>query len=225
MDIREEHDKLRNYWDQRAKPWDLSSASSSYLTDFYEHWKPQLKGPYIDIGCGSGKFLFRLAKDGVTDIYGCDISSRLVEITREKLVPLLDTRVTDQISTIDMLDLSKKYPPIFFQTIIFSGVLQQTLHSAARPTLEEIAKIAAPGAIMYISTRSISTPPKDGNPVKGEKGTFRLADGVIKSYFTRASLIELVKGLFEIIELEEKDQTEKITGEKIKNWEGVLRRL
>ena len=225
MNIREEHNKLKKYWDLRAKPWDLSGASRSYLTDFYERWKPQLKGPYIDIGCGSGKFLFRLAKDGVTDIYGCDISPRLIELTREKLAPFLDTRVTNQISTIDMLDLSKKYPPNFFQTIIFSGVLQQTLYSVARATLEEIKKIAAPGAIMYISTRSISTPPRDGIPIKGEKGTFRLADGVIKSYFTRDDLIDLNKGLFEIVELEEKDQTEKITGKKIKNWEGVLKRL
>lgn len=225
MDIRKEHTKSRNYWDTRAKPWSASSASRSYLTEFYEQWKDRLKFPLLDVGCAGGKFLYRIVCSGMTDIYGIDISPKLIEMAREKLRPILGEETDRRIITSDMLDLSQDFKKDFFHTIIFSGVLQQTVFSAARRTLQEIATISAPTAIMYLSTRSISTPPQNGTPVGGESGTFRLTDGVVKTYFTRPGIEKLIDGLFEIIYLEEKDQTEKISGVKIKNWEGVLRRI
>jgi len=225
MDIRKEHEKLKAYWDTRAKPWSISSASVSYLTQFYEAWNNKLKDPLIDVGCGSGKFLYRAVKEGRTDVYGFDISPKLIEIARTKLRPLLGEDTDRRIIPLDMLDLSKHFDEGFFQTLIFSGVLQQTPYSAAKPTLQQIVYVSAPGAIMYFSTRSISTPPLNGTLVEGEKGTYRLSDGVVKTYFTRADIEELISELFSVVELDEKPQTEKISGTEIANWEGILQRI
>ena len=225
MDLREEHEKTRKYWDARAKPWSASSASKSYLTEFYEQWKKRLGYPLLDVGCGSGKFLYRVVDDGRRNIYGCDISSELIAIAREKLRPFLGEHTDERLVTLDILDISSHYDQGFFQSLIFSGVLQQTLRSAAGSILQEIANVSAPGAIMYFSTRSISTPPANGTLVEGERGTYRLPDGVVKTYFTRVDIEEIIDGLFEIVELDEKPQTEKIGGAEIMNWEGVLRRL
>ncbi|MFH1290839.1 MAG: class I SAM-dependent methyltransferase [Nanoarchaeota archaeon] len=225
MAIREEHQKSRAYWDARAKPWSTSSASVSYLSQFYNDWNERLENPLLDIGCGSGEFLYRAAKGGRTDIYGFDISPKLIEIARDRLRPLLGEETNQRIITLDMLDLSGHFGRGFFRSLIFSGVLQQTVYSGARPTLQQIANVSAPGAIMYFSTRSISATPPKGTLVEGERGTYRLPDGVVKTYFARTDIEELIDGLFEIVELDEKPQTEKISGAEIANWEGVLRRL
>ena len=225
MTIREEHQKSKAYWDARARPWSTSSASVSYLSQFYEAWNDRLENPLLDIGCGSGKFLYRAVDGGRTDVYGLDISPKLIEISRDRLRLLLGEEVNRRIITLDMLDFSDHFDRGFFRSLIFSGVLQQTVYSGARPTLQQIAHVSAPGAMMYFSTRSISTPPPDGTPVEGERGTYRLPDDVVKTYFRRADIEELIDGLFEIVELDEKPQTEKISGAEIANWEGILRRL
>lgn len=225
MGIREEHAKSMEYWDGRAKQWAKSSPSVSYLAIFYEAWKNRLENPLLDIGCGSGNFLYRAASGSRTDIYGFDISSELVKIARERLRPFLGEETERRIIALDMLDLYKQFGKGFFRSLIFSGVLQQTIYSGARPTLQQIAEVSASGAIMYFSTRSISSPPSCGILVEGEEGTFRLPDGAVKTYFARESIEELVAGLFEVVELDEKQQTEKINGEKILNWEGILRKV
>lgn len=225
MGIREEHRKSREYWDKRAGQWSKSSPSVSYLSMFYEKWKGKLENPLLDIGCGSGNFLYRSANGGRTDIYGFDISPKFVQIAREKLCPFLGDETERRIVTLDMLDLSEHFGKGFFKSLIFSGVLQQTVYSGTRPTLQQIAEVSDSGAIMYFSTRSISAPPEDAISVEGEKGTYRLPGGAVKTYFARESIEEIINGLFNIIELEEKPQTEKISGERILNWEGVLQRV
>jgi SAM-dependent methyltransferase len=225
MTIREEHHKTEEYWDGRAESWSKSSASVSYLSQFYDDWNTRLENPLLDIGCGSGNFLYQAVNGGRTDVYGFDISQKLIEIARNRLQPLLGEETNQRIITLDMLDLSDHFEKGFFRSLIFSGVLQQTVYSGARPTLQQIAHISAPRAIMYFSTRSISAPPPNGISVKGERGTYRLPDGVVKTYFTRLDIDELIDGLFEVVELDEKPQTEKISGAEIVNWEGVLRRL
>ncbi|HII15844.1 MAG TPA: class I SAM-dependent methyltransferase [Nanoarchaeota archaeon] len=225
MGIREEHAKSMEYWDGRAKQWSKSSPSVSYLALFYEAWKNKLESPLLDIGCGSGNCLYRAASGGRTDIYGFDISPKLVDIAREKLRPFLVEETDKRIVALDMLDLSLHFSRGFFKSLIFSGVLQQTLYSGARSTLQQIADVSASGAIMYFSTRSISIHPSNAMPVEGEKGTYRLPDGAVKTYYSRDSIEELIEGLFEIVGLDEKPQTEKISGEEILNWEGVLRKI
>lgn len=222
MKIREEHVKSKEYWDARAKPWSTSNASISYLSQFYEAWNDKLGSPLLDIGCGSGKFLYRAVVSGRRDVYGFDISPKLIEIARDRMRPILGEDTNKRITTLDMLDLSSHFDKEFFHSLVFSGVLQQTIYSGARPILEQIAYVAAPRAIIYFSTRSLSTPPPNGTLVEGERGTYRLPDDVVKTYFARADIEELVDGLFEIVELDEKPQTEKISGEMIMNWEGIL---
>lgn len=225
MGIRKEHQISKKYWDKKAERWSTSSASVSYLSQFYNDWNEKLENPLLDVGCGSGKFLYMAAKEGRTDIYGFDISPKLIEIAKEKLRPLLGEETDRRIITLDMLDVSDYFGKGFFHSLIFSGVLQQTVYTGARPTLQQIANVSSPRAIMYFSTRSISSPPPNGTIVKGERGTYRLPEGIVKTYFTREDIEEIISGLFEIVELDEKPQTEKISGAEIMNWEGILRRI
>jgi len=109
MAIREEHRKSKAYWDARAKPWSISRASVSYLSQFYAAWDDRLENPLLDIGCGSGKFLYQAANGGRTDVYGFDISPKLIKIARERLRPLLGKETNQRILTLDMLDLSKHF--------------------------------------------------------------------------------------------------------------------
>ena len=225
MTIRKEHQNSKAYWDARANSWSISSASISYLTYFYEAWNDRLETPLLDVGCGSGKFLYLAVTEGRTDVYGIDISSKLIEIARTRLHPLLGEDTNQRIIALDMLDLSEHFDKEFFRSLIFSGVLQQTVYSGARPTIQQLAYVSSPSTVMYFSTRSISTPPQNGVLVERERGTYRLPDGVVKTYFARTDIEELIDGLFEIVELDEKPQTEKLGGVEIANWEGVLRRL
>lgn len=221
--IMDEHRTTEEYWDRRAEDWNASSARRSYLTEWYEAWKGQLKPPYLDIGFGSGKFLERLAKDGNLDIYGIDISAKLVRMAREKLRPFLKEETSKRIRVLDMSDLVRIYPEAYFNTLIFSGTLQQVPFTEAKQIMEAIARISQTGAIMYFSTRSITSPPKEGIIVPGQnERTYRLPEGAVKTYFSIGDIQELAKDLWQILNLDIKGQTEKISGEPIENLEGVL---
>ena len=47
----------------------------------------------LDIGCGRGDLLARFVASGVRDVYGCDFSPSAVELTRDRLAPLLGESV------------------------------------------------------------------------------------------------------------------------------------
>lgn len=58
-----------------------------------------IQGPQstiLDIGCGRGDLLAYFAESGVKNVFGCDFSPAAVELTRERLAPLLGESITQK---------------------------------------------------------------------------------------------------------------------------------
>lgn len=97
-------------------------------------------GKVLDIGCGSGIYLFNLKKLG-WDVYGLDSSQKAVSFARDRL------KLKNIFSgTLD----DKKYPTHFFDVVCLSHVIEHLPNP--RQTLVEIRRIIRPGGLLLITT-------------------------------------------------------------------------
>jgi len=136
----------------------------------------------LDAGCGTGRLIKRL-KDLKGNIYGCDISEKMLGIARKKN------------SGVEFLkaDLENMpYEDAFFDVVIAGFVI---VHFKYMDKLfEEIYRVLKPGGIIIISNVNQRKPPK----VKSEQGETI----IINSFYHRPEdvLNELKNTFFEIME-------------------------
>ena len=218
MNLREEHQRLREFWNRRISKRAQAASQFRYQYDFYERYKEQLRGPFLDVGCGDGDFLEFLIKDGRKEVYGVDISDVAVGLARERLHRYMEDEIDERVKVGDMTCLSQYYEEGFFNTIICEGTFHQTTYSGARLTAMEMSKVVSEGGLVYVSVRSDSTPPKNADLVEGERETYRLRDedGIVRCYFSERGFVDLVEDVFEILELEEKELLARIEKEYYK---------
>lgn len=218
MNLREEHQRLREFWNRRISKRAHAASQFRYQNDFYERYKEQLREPFLDVGCGDGEFLEFLIKDGRKEVYGVDISDVAVGLARERLHRYMEDEIDERVKVGDMTCLSQYYEEGFFNTIICEGTFHQTTYNGARLTAMEMSKVVSEGGLVYVSVRSDSTPPKNADLVEGERETYRLRDedGIVRCYFSERGFVDLVEDLFEVVELEEKELLTRIEKEYYK---------
>jgi len=98
------------------------------------------QGKILDLGCGTGAFLYHLKKQG-WDVYGLEWSQRAVQFAREKL-KLKNVRE----GKIEEL----KYPPEFFDVITMQHVIEHLEDPKA--ILKKIHQILRPQGLLLITT-------------------------------------------------------------------------
>jgi SAM-dependent methyltransferase len=226
MNLKEEHQRSRDFWNKRTSERSQAPSQFRYQNDFYERYKKQLRAPILDVGCGDGEFLEFLIEQGIKQVHGIDISDAAVRLARERLSRYLGNDVDERIRVGDMAYLSSYYAKDSFNAIICEGTFHQTTYCGARTTAIEMSKVISAGGLVYVSVRSDSTPPKNADLIAGEKETFRLKDegGVARCYFSEQGIMDLFKERFDIIELEEKELITRIGREQYKMRIMVMRK-
>src|SRR5690348_11544068 len=93
--------------------------------DFYKEWAAQQGDPVLELGCGTGRILLRLAQAGHR-VCGLDLSPHMLARCREKLHPLADDvqqRVTLVQGDMTGFDLNEKFSLIIIPFRPFQHLL------------------------------------------------------------------------------------------------------
>ncbi len=90
----------------------------------------------------------------------------------------------------------------------------------------EMSKVITNGGLVYVSVRSDSTPPRNGDKLEGERETYRFRDegGIVRCYFSELWIADFFRDGFDILELEEKELITRIGKEPYKMRILVMRR-
>jgi SAM-dependent methyltransferase len=157
----------------------------------------------LDLGCGSGRHMVFMAKEGF-EMYGLDIApTGLCETLRV----LAENDLLGHVVLHDMQQLP--YDDGFFEAVISVRVIHHNRLKAIQETVSEIWRVLKPGGLVWVTVPI----PKDA-PGKGgqeiEPGTFvpqrGREKGIPHHHFTREGLLELFKG-FKVIDLGVSDKT------------------
>jgi SAM-dependent methyltransferase len=100
----------------------------------------------LDLGCGSGRHLVYLAKQGF-EVYGFDISKRGIEIARDWL------KNEELKANLKVGSIYKKLPykDNFFDAIVSVRVIHHAKVKSVRKLIKEIERILKPGGLLFIT--------------------------------------------------------------------------
>lgn len=154
----------------------------------------------LDVGCGGGRHLLYLAKEGF-EVYGTDRSETGLAITRERLER---EGLRAVLRRCDMTEVP--FPNEFFDALLSIQVLHHN-------TLENIEKAAAEirraltGGGLFFANLLGKGDHKEGKGKKIEPGTYvcdsGIEAGMLHHFFTRQEVEDLLEG-FDIMSLKER---------------------
>jgi len=148
----------------------------------------------LDIGCGTGRHLVYLAKQGFS-MFGFDVSQKAIEMAEQWLAEenllanLIQYRMEDGFPYEDML----------FDAVISIQVIHHNRIHDIKSTVAEIERILRPGGYIFITVPvppGNSVPPEDDWDLKEvEPGTYLPQrgpeSGVLHHYFTEEEILEV----------------------------------
>ena len=125
--VRRMFDRIAPRWDERRTPGHLAPLQAAL--DAIE--APPRRA--LDVGTGTGAAAFEIARRWrETEVVGVDISQRMVEEARRKIVPELAGRVSFEVAD----GAALPYADSSFDLLTFSAVI---------PFFDEVARVTAPG--------------------------------------------------------------------------------
>lgn len=130
--------------------------------------------PVLDIGCGSGQFLYFLKKEGFTDLVGIDLDQKQVEIGRELALDLRCAPVDEFLGG----ESTKRYG-----VVAMLDILEHFTREELFPLLETVVAKMAPGGRLIVSVPNADSP-------HGLRSTY--ADITHEISFTPTSLSEML---------------------------------
>ena len=160
-------------------------------------------GRILDVGCGNGRHVVFFAEQGF-DIYGIDISEEAIEIAKAWL-DKKGLKAHLGVGDVARLPFDNQY----FDIVISHEVLDHIPFSKAKEALQEIKRVSADGAYLYITLRSVCDS-ECGRGKEVEKNTFILEEGyekgIIQHFFDLEEIRELLEG-FKIFDIECHEQS------------------
>lgn len=152
----------------------------------------------LDVGCGNGNHVVFFAEQGF-DVYGLDISKEAIEIARAWLHKR-DLNAHLEVGNVTRLPFEDK----FFDVVISHGVLDHVKFAEAKEAMQEIRRVSAEDAYLYVTLRS-TWDSECGRGQEVEKNTFILQEGyekgIIQHFFDLDEIEELLAG-FRIFDIE-----------------------
>lgn len=137
-----ETEKLHSYW---KAPWDGKNSPETYLdgkekTDFLfnavsSKISVELQPRILDIGCNSGRNLYRFYEAGFRNLFGIDISRNAIDLLKKQYSQML---VTGTFMDGPAEDLLKGFPDNHFDFIFTMAVLG---HIQDESVFREIVRI------------------------------------------------------------------------------------
>jgi len=154
----------------------------------------------LDLGCGSGRHCELFATENY-DVYGCDISSKSISITKKRLKKF---NLKDNFVKSFSYDLPYK-SDFFHYVIVWHSIYYNTYENMIK-SIKEISRVLIKDGIAFITiiTSGDSRIIKDG--INSEK-TFRITkknndhSGLTLSYLTKSEAKKIFKKYFELVSI------------------------
>jgi SAM-dependent methyltransferase len=184
-------------------PWDAAGTVSSFtqsppndvLVRFAEaERRGRTRARALDIGCGAGRNAVPLARLG-WDVFGIDLSWPMLAAAAERSrVELPETPLGLVLAPMHQLPVADGTMDL----VVAHGIWNlATSSSQFREAVREAARVAAPGAALFVFTFSRSTLAADVRPVPGEPFVFTEFSGRPQCFLTEDQLMsELGAGGF-----------------------------
>ena len=140
----------------------------------------------LDIGCGAARNAVPLAESG-WDVTGLDLSWPMLIAAADRARQAgVTERVHLALAPMDALPVSSRS----FDLIVAHGIWNLARSTAEfRAAVGEAARVAKPGASLFVFTFSRNTLPVDAAPVVGETFTFTQFSGRPQIFLTEAQLV------------------------------------
>ena len=199
------------------REWDEYFENGTYiewvphesLVRFVARW---LKGTnpekikVLDHGCGAGRHTVYLAEKGY-NTYGVDISSKGLEIVRQRLASKCLKTDLKQGSIYEL-----PYPSHYFEAVVSVGVLDHILFKNAKVAISEISRVLKAKGLLYLTLRS-SRDTGCGQGEEIERNTFMIPEdaeaGIPQHFYTKEEIMELLQNF----QVEHIEANERLIGE------------
>lgn len=140
--------KSKEFWDKASKSYDTTEERFEYIHNkSREYTKKFLKSSNVvlDYGCGTGTTSCQLASQ-VKEIHAIDISSKMIEIAKEKAIH----RNIENINFVETNIFDKRYSKESFDTILAFNML----HTILKPenVLQRIHELLKPEGLFISVT-------------------------------------------------------------------------
>ncbi len=144
-------------------------------------------GRALDIGCGAGRNALPLARHGWR-VDGTDLSWPMLRAAaRRARSEGLAERVRLTLAPMDRLPIASASADL----VVAHGIWNLARSSAEmRAAMAEAARVAKPGAALFVFTFSRNTLAPDAAPVAGETFVFTQFSGAPQCFLTEAELVE-----------------------------------
>ena len=146
-------------------------------------------GRAIDIGCGAARNTIPLAQEGWR-VLGADLSRPMLDAAAGRVAAeRLADRIELQLAPMDQLPAADGA----FDLIVAHGIWNLARSGAEfTRAIAEAARVAAPGAGLFVFTFSRHTLPLDARPVPGETIVFTQFSGQPQCFVARDQLIDML---------------------------------
>jgi SAM-dependent methyltransferase len=141
----------------------------------------------LDIGCGAGRNAVPLAREG-WQVLGTDLSWPMLEAASARTrAERTDGQLHLAVAPMDALPVRSGACDL----IIAHGIWNLAASAAEfRHAVAEAARVAAPGAGLFVFTFSRHTLPPDLTPVEGEPYAYTEFSGQPQTFLTKAQLVD-----------------------------------
>ncbi|OGA95812.1 MAG: hypothetical protein A3G27_08655 [Betaproteobacteria bacterium RIFCSPLOWO2_12_FULL_66_14] len=164
------------------------SPPNAILMQFAEQERRRAGGPRVlDLGCGAGRNAVPLARLG-WHVVGVDLSWPMLCAAAERVrAESLGDRLRLVLAPMGRIPA----PDDSFDFVIAHGIWNLARSSAEfRGALREMARVARPGAALFVFTFSRHTFPPETEPSPGEPFVFTQFSGEPQCFLTEAQLVE-----------------------------------
>jgi SAM-dependent methyltransferase len=163
-----------------------SPPNATLLRFAHDERQSTLNPRALDIGCGTGRNAIPLAAQG-WNVLGIDLSWPMLEAAEERSRQCqLDRRFSAALASMEQLPVADRS----CELVIAHGIwnLARSGREFRRGVLEA-ARVAAPGAALFVFTFSRNTLPAGARPIAGESFVFTQFSGEPQCFLTADELV------------------------------------
>ncbi|MQY76738.1 MAG: methyltransferase domain-containing protein [Spirochaeta sp.] len=146
-----EPDTINEPFEDFAELYEVTHGEKDDDHRLYSEYAAEIGSPILEVGCGTGRIILRLAREGHS-ITGIDLSKGMLEIARQKLLAESEevrSRVRLEQQDMTELDLpGQKFNLVMMPYAEFAHILT---YDRQRYTLDRIAEHMLPGGLLVIS--------------------------------------------------------------------------